>query len=314
MGMEFQIQDPKELFDLLLDVRELSKLWLKTRLGTSSQEEKEKLGKMIRKLAGELKVLPFRGRLLQYILKRRPVLFSRRWTTIPAVVDSILSILVEYLTYRCDHVIWEDIIRNPEKTLSEYLKRNLHRREDANGHIFEIVVRRWLCEFQSKHWINVQRIQIPSLPKHRLHGVEIDAFSITKEDDHYNLAVAEIKWTINYERALLGNPEESKESIINQFITKLQIIDEHFKRFIGVTPHYREVAIISGNALYPSHRKLIHDRFLTRVVKDLSSRQVSFDKENIKIYDLYDIWETVKNSSHPIKNVVKQLMHIRDIR
>ncbi|MEM2178215.1 MAG: hypothetical protein QW272_05285 [Candidatus Methanomethylicaceae archaeon] len=91
-----------------------------------------------------------------------------RWTGIPKTVDDILRLAIEYLTYRCDHIIGEDIIKEP-KNIYVYLNRNIQRQEEANGHIFEIIIRRWLKEFRESNWLNMQRLQILALPGWKLH-------------------------------------------------------------------------------------------------------------------------------------------------
>lgn len=307
-----EIFGPKELFDLSLDLKEFFQLWLKARKGEISKSEKQRLGKMVRNLAEELNILPFRGRLLQYILTRRPTLLPR-WTRIPEAVDKVLTLTIEYLTYRCDHVIWNDISSRPEN-IDEYLRRNPHRHDSANGQIFEIIVRRWLKEVIGKHWINVQRLQVPALPYFGLHGIEIDAFSLLQEDSLYTVSVAEVKWTLTQETALLGSPERTKGTVVEEFSNKLLVIHDHFKRFYNITPRYKEVALIAGNAIPPVQKTTISKRFQESVIRTLSQRQLQCDRENIKLYDICDIREIAKESSTAIRNVIEHIIRIRNVR
>lgn len=309
MSLSYYTQDPKELFDLLLDLREFSNLWLqvriKTRLGEEAKAEKQRLDELIEKLADKLEILPFRGRLLKHLLTRRPTILPK-WTGIPDTVDKILSVIIEYLTYRCDYAVWEDIRLRPEK-IKEYIDRNAHRKDKANGHIFEIVVRKWLKEFMDPYWRNVQRLQLPALPGMSLHGIEMDAVSMIKEDEKIKLSTAEIKWTLDQNFAIMGKPPD-KKPIVQEYAENISILLLHLNKFTKVTNiQIKEVALIGGNKLQPIEKNDISQRLRERISKELSKRDLKYTPEKVKTYDITDIQETVKDSQNPLKEVVSFL-------
>ncbi|MEM1944530.1 MAG: hypothetical protein QXO86_01210 [Nitrososphaerota archaeon] len=235
MSLEPHTRNAKDLFDLSLDLREFLELWRKTREEDASQDERKLLSGMVKRLAEELNVLPFRGPLPQHLLTRRPKLFPR-WTG--DAVDKVLNIMAEYLSYRYDHVVWEDICRNPE-TVNEYINRNPARREKANGFIFELIARRWLKEVGGEHWRNVQRIQVLTPPRLRSigidlcqiskrglkHGIEVDAFSALKSNRQLNISIAEIECSL------------TNSALVLEMVAKAIILAEYFKKYVDIDAH-----------------------------------------------------------------------------
>lgn len=306
MSTEPHALDAKELFDLLLDMREFLELWQKARRGKVDKNEKEQLGRMVGRLAGELNVLPFRGRLLQYMLTRRPTLLPR-WTGIPDAVDKVLNIVLEYLTYRYDHVVWEDIRSNP-KAISEYINRNPDRREKANGFIFELIARRWLKEARGEHWSNVQRIQILTPPglkpigadEGRLrHGIEVDAFSVLKSHRQLNIAIAEI------ERSLTNS------ALVLEIVTKAIIIAEYFKKHLGKGVNYAEIALVGCRRLTQEEKDDLKRELKRSVAHYLPMNSVGYTEKHINVYDLEDMLKSTETLETDLANVIRYLGSIR---
>jgi hypothetical protein len=304
ISLSSNLFDAKELFSLLLDLREFAELWLKARKGIATREEKKQLSKKVKELAEKLDIFPFHGFFLKYFLSKKPTILPK-WIKIPYVVDNILNLTLEYLTYRCDHVIWEDISNRPEN-IDIYLKRNLNRYEKANGHIFEIVIRRWLKEVIGNHWCNVQRLQIPALSGRKTSGKELDAVSILKRGGYYNVAVAEIKLTLTREIAF-GTVE--KRGVLEEFADKLQVLNDHFMKYIKTKVYFSEIAIIAGNTLGYGQKRELNEKLQKNIFK-LQPR-LNCRKENIKLYDMNDILKILESRPNSIKNVIKHIIAIR---
>jgi len=306
MSLSYYTQDPKELFDLLLDLREFSDLWLqvriKTRIGEEAKAEKQRLGELIEKLADKLEILPFRGRLLKHLLTKRPTILPK-WTGIPETVDKILFLVIEYLTYRCDHAVWQDISQNPTN-INEYLEG---KEQPANGLMFEIIIRRWLREIKKEHWLNTQSFRTPIKASNK-HSIEIDALSLIKQQTHYHVAAAEIKWTLTIKQsgeAIQIDKKGWEISISKKFSESLKSLEEHFERWLKIKTSYTEIALVSGIQISPEYKQKAKN-FL---YQELSKRNVK--TEIIQVYDVEDIWNTVKDTTHPIKNVIEQVSSLR---
>jgi hypothetical protein len=128
-------------------------------------------------------------------------------------------------------------------TIYDYVKKK--QGEETNGLIFEIIVRRWLKEVLKGYWLNVQNLTIPIKPKlvnipkidkieERLwHSIELDAFSLSRFDNQYIAAVAEIKWRLNVTDD--GEILDYKRRYIHELLpVKLKEVASHFKRFLGI--------------------------------------------------------------------------------
>jgi len=160
----YYIHDSKKLFELLVDIREFANLWLMARRGEASKAERRRLGELVEKLCKELEVLPFRGRLVKHLLVWKPRLFPEWLAGIPRATDKILALLQEYLSYVCDHAVWQSVSQDPSK-LDDYVKDMQNRRPDqTNGLMFEIIARRWLREVVKGHWVNSQNLVVPIKP------------------------------------------------------------------------------------------------------------------------------------------------------
>ncbi|MEM1574087.1 MAG: hypothetical protein QXY96_06400 [Candidatus Methanomethylicaceae archaeon] len=298
--------DAKELFTLLLDLRELAELWLKARKGLATKEEKKQLGKKVKELAEKLDIFPFHGFFLKYLLPKKPTILPK-WIKIPYAVDNILNLTLEYLTYRCDHVIWEDISSNP-RNINAYLKENSNRFDDAIGYIFEVIIRRWLKEVIGKHWCNVQQLLVPLLPRHKPRCIpEIDAVSILKVNNYYHISAAEIKWTLTRERAL-GTIEEPT-GVLEKFTQRLQVLNDHFIKYIKAKIYFPEIAIIAGNTLGYGQKRELNEKLQKNIFR-LQPR-LNCRRENIKIYDMNDILETLEKRQNSIKSVIEHIKAIR---
>jgi hypothetical protein len=306
----YYAQDPKKSFELLLLLREFTNLWLDARSGKLGAKEKERFGRLVDELAGGLNVLPFRGWLLKNMLSRRPKLLPE-WTGIPDAVDRILAVLTEYLAYVCDHIVWQNISQTPS-TIDDYVKKK--QGEETNGLIFEIIVRRWLKEVLKGYWLNVQNLTIPIKPKlvnipkidkieERVwHSIELDAFSLSRFDNQYIAAVAEIKWRLNVTDD--GKILDYKRRYIHELLpVKLKEVASHFKRFLGINVNYAEVALISNT---PVTNK---STAIDTLYRKLSEHNVKF--KEVRLYDLDDIYYSVKNSNHPLKGVVEYISTLK---
>lgn len=311
MSLSYFSQDPQEIFNLLLNIREFVTLWLETRKKQVkneeiSKEEMDRLGELIEELSDSLEILPFSGSLLKLIITNRPI-FLQGWlgdiTGIPEAVNKLLALLIEYLSYKCDHVIWYDISRNPGR-INEYLKTEPQK--EANGLMFEIIIRRWLREIKGKHWVNTQSFRTPIIPRDR-HGIEIDAFSITKEQNQYNVAAAEIKWTLALKPS--GEAFQIKHnreiSVSEKFSDNLISLANHFEEWQKIKINYKEIALISGNPISTEYKQSAKN-FLAQKLTQLNVKQ-----DMIQIYDIDDVWETVRHTEHSIKNVIEEIRKLR---
>jgi len=300
MSLSYYTQDPKELFNILLDLREFSSLWLEVRLkarrGESAKAEKQRLGELIEKLAERLEILPFRGRLIKHLISRRPTILPK-WTGAPETVDKTLSILTEYLTYRCDHAVWHDISQNPTN-IDEYLKRG--DKEEKNGLMFEIIVRRWLKEIINKHWVNVESLVVPIKPNNGYHSIEIDAFSLTRQKEYHVAAVAEVKWRLHL--LLSKEPVDAGgRPLIPKFTNNIQELSHHFSKWLGISLTYKEIALVTGSSIEFQDKTHIIDKLSTTL------SQKNIHTEHVNLYDMNDIWNSVKDTAHPIRNVIHHI-------
>jgi hypothetical protein len=297
----YYIQDPIKLFELLLDIREFSNLWLMARRGEASESEKKRLSELVEKLCEELEVLPFRGRLVRHLLLRRPKLLPNWAAGIPDAVDKILALLKEYLSYVCDQAVWHNISQAPSK-LDDYIKDIQKKdQEQTNGLMFEIIARRWLREVVKGYWINAQNLVVPikpitPQPKKWLHSIEIDAFSLTRFDNQYGAAVAEIKWRfhISPDKGIID--PKSTRPLRDIVAVRLEKLTEHFNEWLRSHLNYVEVALISA---HPVDGK---DKHVYALSEALSHKGI--ECENVKVYDIEDIYESVKSSDHPLKEVI----------
>ncbi|MEM2154620.1 MAG: hypothetical protein QXY76_06880 [Nitrososphaeria archaeon] len=284
--------DPKDLFTLMLDVREFSFLWYKARQSyykgeRFTKEEKDRLKELFEHIANEIGILPFKGRLLKRIIVRRPKLLPK-FTKIPVVTDIFLQLLIEYLNYKCDHAVWDDISKDPENRLKAYLDRNQSRLHAANGHIFEIIVRKWLSEIINSHWRNVQRVQFPAFPGKEVHGIEIDAFSMIRENDTLILSLAEIQWSLKDEHVIYPYPG-GKYSLIEEVGMKLNISIEYINKYFNPKKIIvKEVGLIGAKKIHSSHKNHILQKLRNTINKS------SIKVEKYFVYDIEDILNSVK--------------------
>lgn len=318
MSLGYYTQDSKELFNLLLDIREFASLWLEIRKKTEkhekvSKEEIQRLNELIEHIADKVEILPLRGRLLKYIIIKRPILlpkFIGEITGIPDMVNKILALLIEYLNYKCDYVVWHDISNTPEN-IDDYLKSEPQK--NANGLMFEIIIRRWLKEIKKEHWINTQSFSTLIKPRNR-HGIEIDALSITRQQNQYNIAAAEIKWTLvikdTGEAIHLDKSLNKEISVSKKFSESLESLTEHFEKWLKITTNYKEIALISGGKISEGFKQKARDYLF----QELAQTKIKLNTPQIiQIYDIDDVWNTVKDTSHPLKDVVKQIRRLRPI-
>jgi len=297
----YYIQDPKKLFELLIDIREFSNLWLIARRAEVSESEKKRLGELVEKLCEELEVLPFRGRLVKHLLVRRPMLLPKWAAGIPDAVNKILALFKEYLSYVCDQAVWQSISQDPSK-LDDYVKDMQTAKKDAeqtNGLMFEIIARRWLREVVNGHWINAQNLVVPVRPKRSWHSIEIDAFSLTRLDNQYRAAVAEVKWRfhISPDEGII-DPKGTRP-LRDIVADRLEKLTEHFNEWLRIRLNYVEVALISA---HPVDGK---DKHAYALSEALSHKGIKC--ENVKVYDIEDMYESVKSSDHPLKEVIAYL-------
>jgi hypothetical protein len=302
----YYVQDPKKLFELLLDVREFSNLWLIARRGEASGSERKRLGELVEKLCEELEVLPFRGRLVKHLLVRRPKLLPKWAAGVPDAVDKILALFKEYLSYVCDQAVWQSISQDPAK-LDDYIKGMQTAKKDpeqTNGLMFEIIARRWLREVINGHWINVQNLVVPIKPAllqptKWLHSIEIDAFSLTRFDNQYRAAVAEVKWRFHIipDKGIID--PKSTLPLKDVVADRLEKLTEHFNEWLGSRLSYVEVALISA---HPVNGK---DKHAYALSEALSHKGIKCG--NVKVYDIEDIYELVKSSDHPLKEIISYI-------
>uniref|UniRef100_A0A7C2P0J5 Uncharacterized protein n=1 Tax=candidate division WOR-3 bacterium TaxID=2052148 RepID=A0A7C2P0J5_UNCW3 len=297
----YYIQDPKKLFELLIDIREFSNLWLMVRRGEVSEPEKKRLGELVEKLCEELEVLPFRGRLVKHLLVRRPKLLPKWAAGIPEAVNKILALFKEYLSYICDQAVWQNISQDPTK-LDDYVKDMRTAKkgvEQTNGLMFEIIARRWLREVVNGHWINAQNLVVPIRPKMPWHSIEIDAFSLTRVDNQYRAAIAEVKWRfhISPDKGIID--PKSTRPLRDIVADRLEKLTEHFNEWLRIHLNYIEVALISA---HPVNDK---DKHAYALSEALSYKGIKC--QNVKVYDIEDIYESVKSSDHPLKEVIAYL-------
>lgn len=299
MALGYFIQDPKKLFDLLLDIREFSSLWLAARRGEASESKKKRLGELVEKLCEELEVLPFRGRLVKHLLVRRPKLLPKWAAGVPDAVDKILSLFKEYLSYICDQAVWQGISQDPLK-LDEYVKDNVQKREpeQTNGLMFEIIVRRWLREVVKGHWVNAQNLVVPIRPGPSP-SIEIDAFSLTRPDNQYTVAVAEVKWRFHISPDIGIIDPKSKRPLRDTVADRLEKLTGHFNEWLRTNLNYVEVALISA------HHIDSKDKHANALSEALSNKGIKC--ENTRVYDIEDIYESVKSSDHTLKEVIAYL-------
>lgn len=304
MTLGYYIQDPRKLFELLLDIRDFSNHWLIARRGEASESEKKRLGELVEKLCEELEVLPFRGRLVKHLLVRRLTLLPKWAAGVPDAVDKILALFKEHLSYVCDQAVWQNISQDPSK-LDNYIKDNQKKDpEQTNGLMFEIIARRWLREVVKGYWINAQNLVIPIKPiavkpGKWLHSIEVDAFSLTRLDNQYRAAVAEIKWRFHISPNEGIIVPKSCHPLRDIIATRLQKLIEHFNEWLGIHLNYVEVGLISA---HPIHDK---DRHVYALSEALSHKGIKCEK--VKVYDIKDIYESVKSSDHPLKEVITYL-------
>ncbi len=305
----YYAHDPKRSFELLLDLKEFTNLWLDAREGKISGPEKKRLGELVVKLSEELGILPFRGRLLKHILIRRPKLLPE-WAGIPDAVDKILTMLTEYLTYICDNTVWQNISQAPS-AIEDYINKKPG--EETNGLMFEIIVRRWLREVVKGYWINVQNLVVPIKPKmvaipkfgtdkpekKTWHLIEIDAISLTRFNDQHMAAVAEIKWRPN----ILGDGsilDLNGRYVDDLLSTKLRELIENFNKWLGADINYAEVALISG---HPVNNR---DAATAVLSKKLSEKGIKY--KDVKLYDINDMYKSVRNSTHQLKELIEHIL------
>jgi len=285
---EYHGMDAGELFDLLLDLREFIALWRKAREGKASSNERAQLGRMVKNLAQDMNILPLRGRLLQHLLPRKPVILPKR-SGIPVVVDKLLDVMVEYLNYRYDHEVWEEIRKNAE-TIKEYMNRNRNRRQLAHGFIFELIARRWLKSARGEHWGNVQRIQILTPPELTCqgiqHGIEVDAFSMMKSNQQLNVAIAEMEIRL------------TNSATADEIATKAVVLAKYFKRYLRREVNYVEIALIGCRRLPTGEKNDLRRLLRESVRRELTKHNINYSEDDVNVYDVDDMLRSVGNQKN----------------
>ena len=124
--------------------------------------------------------------------------------------------------------------------------------DQTNGLMFEIIARKWLREVVKGYWINAQNLVVPIKPitlqpKKWLHSIEIDAFSLTRFDNQYGTAVAEIKWRfhISPDKGIID--PKSTRPLRDIVADRLEKLTEHFNERLRTHLNYVEVTLISAH-------------------------------------------------------------------
>jgi len=134
------------------------------------------------------------------------------------------------------------------------------------------------------------------------HSIELDAFSLSRFDDQYMAAVAEIKWRLNVTDD--GRVLDYKSRYIHELLpVKLKEVASHFKRFLGINVNYAEVALISNTSV--TNKSAAIDT----LYRKLSEHNVKFEK--VRLYDVNDIYNSVKNSNHPLEEVIEYIRTLK---
>jgi hypothetical protein len=170
--------------------------------------------------------------------------------------------------------------------------------------MFEIIARRWLRGVINGHWINVQNLVVPIKPtplqpKKWLHSTEIDAFSLTRFDNQYRAAVAEVKWRFHIipDKGIIY--PKSTLPLKDVVADRLEKLTEHFNEWLGSLISYVEMALISA---HPVNGK---DKHAYALSEALSHKGIKC--ENVKVYYIEDIYESVKSSDHPLKEIISYI-------
>jgi len=122
---------------------------------------------------------------------------------------------------------------------------------------------------------------------------------LTRRDNQYGAAVAEIKWRfhISPDKGIID--PKSARPLIDVVVERLEKLTEHFNEWLGIQLNYVEVAVISA---HPVDGK---DKYVCDLSEALSRKGIKC--ENIRVYDINDMYESVRSGDHLLKEVITYL-------
>ena len=183
--------------------------------------------------------------------------------------------------------------------LDDYVQGVQGREPDqTNGLMFEIIARRWLREVVKGYWVNAQNLVVPTKPDGR-HLIEIDAFSLTRPDNQYVAAAAEVKWRFHISPDMGIFDRKSGRPLRDIVAERLEKLAEHFNEWLGIQLNYAEVALVSA---HPVDGK---DRHASDLSAALSGKGIGC--EGVRVYDINDMYESVRSGDHPLRGVIAYL-------
>jgi hypothetical protein len=96
---------------------------------------------------------------------------------------------------------------------------------------------------------------------------------------------------------------------LREFADKLQVLNDHFMKYIKTKVYFSEIAIIAGNTLGYGQKRELNEKLQKNIFK--LQLRLNCRKENIKLYDMNDILKTLESRHNSIKNVIKHIIAIR---